>query len=332
MPSASAQLALETVHLKRGKPITGEVVEVRNDAIVLTRKVGKGSVRQSIKFSRISSNSLHAILVSALSPLDGADHLRIARIVQAAGLYATAQRHFRQSHPAGSPIPADLASEIARCQAKDIEHLMKRSRDELAKEHFSAARRVAMILMRRHHDHPDATKIPRYLKTISDLYEAARKRDAAIARSRKAKDLFKRAEVKIGGVEKWIGKARIRETRGLNRSGRFSSARLEFESGIKFLGNAEVDISKIRQSKFIPAELRPKVRDLENLIIDLQIRLRLHIASQYTVRGSYGTALTYVNAALAYDPEDKNALNARARIEGAAAESGRIGRIRRIIR
>ena len=64
------------------------------------------------------------------------------------------------------------------------------------------------------------------------------------------------------------------------------------------------------------------LRKIEEDIIAMNIRLRLHVASLYTVRGSYGSALAYVNAALSYDPSDERALAARARIEEASAVSG----------
>ena len=48
-----------------------------------------------------------------------------------------------------------------------------------------------------------------------------------------------------------------------------------------------------------------------------KVELHLHLASHFTTRTSYNRAQSEVNKALAYDPRNKDALAARARIETA---------------
>ena len=125
----------------------------------------------------------------------------------------------------------------------------------------------------------------------------------------------------IEDVDKWVMRARDAEVAGLAATEHFRTAKNRLDDATKYLGGAEKRAAGLRQSPLLPDGLRPRLAEIENEIIDLQVRTRLHVASLYTVRGSYGSALSYVNGALAYDPVNEQALAARARIEEAAAVS-----------
>jgi len=316
-----AQLRLETLVLKVGGTVTGEIIDVSDSAFVVARKVGKSAIKQTIKFSQVSPNSMYASLVSVLSPLDRTDHDRVARLSFDAGLHAIARRHWLATLPEGKAATGDVLENINRCVAKDIEQLLKRSRKALKLEQFSRARRLAMTAMRRYAKHDAVKNMPAYLNSITKSYESARRRNAAIARSARAKRAWERGERYIQDVSNWVEKALHAESKGLKATERFRVARSRLDTATKYLRSAEKQASKLRQSSKIPRELWPQLAKIEEDIVALQVRMRLHVASLYTVRGSYGTALAYVNTALSYDPSNEQALAARARIEEAAAVS-----------
>jgi hypothetical protein len=98
---------------------------------------------------------------------------------------------------------------------------------------------------------------------------------------------------------------------------------------MRYLQTAEKLTAKLRKSQKLPQGLMGRLREIEDRSTDMSIRLRLHLASLYSMRGSFGSAYAYVNAALAIDPTDKQALAARSRIEeNSAAASVRYGSLR----
>ncbi len=322
---AAAQLRFETFELSNGRRVTGEVLEVRDDAFLVLRKLGKGSLREEIAFTAIEPGSLYAVLVSALSPLDRGSHRRIADVAFEAGLFPTARRHYLASLPEEATPLGELAERIALCDRNDIDRLLERAGDELDKENFKAARRLAMLVMRRYPDREEAHAIPARLEEINRRYEAARRRDLALERSRRERSFYAKAEKHLALLENGLAGAEAQERLALRSSDRFRSSLGRFERGLRLLDRVEKESVELRRSGILPTELGARLTEIDEHIIALQIRLRLHVASLYTVRGSFGTALAWTNEALAYDPTDQQALESRGRIEqAAAAASARI--------
>lgn len=319
---AQAQEGVEVLRLKSGRLIQGRVTEILDDAFVLTRSLGGGTVIEKVRFSRLEPSSLYATLSVLLSPHDREDHLRLAESAFGGKLFATATRHYRKATEGIAPT-TEILGKIDACIDHDIDNLLSRSRTALDGEQFSRARRLAELAMRRHPRHERIGEIPAYLATITRRREAAKRREAALARTRHEKRRWDAGERIIAGVSEIVDRAARAETRALAGGSRFRTTKTRIEDGLKHLRSAEKKARPLRQSRDIPEGLKPKVRELENRIIDLNIRLRLHVASLHTVRGSYSSALAYVNAALSYDPSDEQALAARARIEQAAASSSR---------
>jgi len=314
-----AQSNHEVLHLTNGTVVSGDVLSIDNNQVVLARKIGEGSMKQNIKFDKISANSLYALLVHRLAPLDAEKHVLIGETAMAAGLYQVATRHFRTAGKLGGGITELLSGFIDNCIEKDSENLMSRSRKALSQEHFSQARKLALLLMRRYPNRTIAMGIPGHLDDIGKLREAAQKRQEALSRSRRDRVAWQMGERALARTSAWIVKARKAETNGLRSSSQFRVARTEFENGIRHLRNAENDTARIRKTRALPPGLRGELVKLEESVVAMHIRIRLHLASLYSVRGSYASALSTVNAALAYDPTNEQATAARGRIEQSAA-------------
>ncbi len=323
---ATAQIRLETIQYKNGRMVTGEIIAVKKNKIVLARKLAKGSIREQIPFDRIEPSSLYTNLVSALRPLDRSAHKRIADAAYAASLFATAKRHYLKS-AINSKVPSPvLAERIAQCEAKDIEKILARSTNELMKEHFKMSRRLALLAMKRYPTHPKSKTIPAQLTRINRRLESARKRDVALARTRKEKSNWEAAEKLLAKLDGMIIKAQNYEVKSLRSSSKLRRVRGYVELGLRELVRADKDLWRLRQSKLIPGDLKGRLNAIDEQVITMQIRLRLHVASMYSIRGSFGNALSWANEALSFDPTDKSALAARARIEtSAAAASSRGG-------
>ncbi|MCB9832785.1 MAG: hypothetical protein H6807_09945 [Planctomycetes bacterium] len=316
---ASAQTRHETLEFKSGRRLSGDVIEVEDEAFLIERRIGKGVAREKVAFADLEPGSLYAVMVSALSPLDRESHRRIADVAFGAELYPTARRHYLASVPAESTPLGSLAERIRDCEARDIARLIGRAEEELDKENFEAARRQALLVMRRYPEREEAATIPARLEEINRRYEAARRRDLALERSRRERSVYEKAEKELDKLVGGLAAAENHERLALRGSDHFRNSLGRFERGLKQLDLVEREVVELRQSSILPPELRARLNQIENDLIALQIRLRLHVASLYTVRGSFGTALAWTNEALAYDPTDGQALESRGRIEQAAA-------------
>ena len=312
------------VRLRSGAIVSGRIVAITDDdKVIMERKRGGGMIRHRLPFRRIDAPALHAVLSTALSPLDERDHRRIADVAFTNELFATAARHYAKTAPEGR-LAGDVLRKIQTCHDRDVTNLMRKSRTKLEKEDFFAARRLAMHIMRRHRGHETTKKIPAYLEEISRRYEDAKRRDRALANTRRARAMFRKKEAEIAKANRWLDKAESAERQALRASSSYRRARQHIDAGLRFARNANDATIALRQDSRVPMALRPKVIDVERTTIDTAIRLHLHLASLLTVRGSFGTALSEVNYALAIDPTNKSALDARARVEQAsAAASGR---------
>jgi hypothetical protein len=329
--TAGAQAAHETIALVDGSTVTGELISVDDQSLTMSRRVGSGTAKQILPFDRIDPEALYGIIYRTLTPLEGADHLRMAEVASKAGLYGAAARHFDEYAKFVGGATPDLEAKIKDAQAKDIAVLMERSRTELGHELFGTARKLALETMRRYPAHPAIEPIPTYLEEVTAAAMEAQRRDAALASTRRAKAEWERGERALTEVDRWLRKAKEAEQAALSDSSRVQNVKDQVDNGLKFLRNAVAATKDLRQSRLLPSGLRGNLAKMDEEVITMQIRLRLHLASSYTVRGSYGTALTYVNQALAYDPTDAQALAARARIEEAAASASRrdyYGRVR----
>ena len=137
-------------------------------------------------------------------------------------------------------------------------------------------------------------------------------------------------ERQLEEINSWLARARDAEASGLQDTQRFRRTKDLISNGVRYLQTAEKLATKLRRSKKLPEGLLGNLRKIEDRSTDMAIRLRLHLASLYSMRGSFGSAYAYVNAALAIDPTDKQALAARSRIEeSSAAASVRYGGLRR---
>ena len=219
-PDAHGQKRYETIQLKTGRTVTGEILEVKPKSIVLLRRLSKGSIKEELPFSRLQPGSLYTALVSALRPLDREAHRRIGDAAYLAGLYATAKRHYKKSSTDEKALTPKLQELVAQCETKDLEKLLKRSTDELVKEKFKRARDLALLAMKRYPAHPQTKTIPEHLQRIKRRHDAARRRDAAMAKTRKEKAAWDAAEKTLGKLEQRIKKAETYESKSLRSTSR----------------------------------------------------------------------------------------------------------------
>lgn len=327
----AAQKTISGIELKNGTMVGGEIISINKTTVVLGNRIGGGSSRQTLRFSRIAPHSLHAVLNTGLSPLDSDDHLLIAGNMVEAGLFATAARHYSKAIERRPELKKSLKGRIASCHQKDIVSILKRSKKELDDERFSRSRRLALIILRRYPDSKEAkTTVPAQLKTIQAAYDAAIARERLLAQSAKARADWKRGEKQLEEITKWLDRALRAEAEGLKDTLRFRRTKDILSGGMRYLKNADKLSNKLRRQQQLPEGLKGRLRAIEEQSVDMAIRLRLHLASLYSIRGSYGSAYAYVSSALAIDPTDKQALAARARIEeSSAASSVRYGGVNR---
>lgn len=308
----------EVLHLKDGRVLTGPL-RVEKERVVITRKIGAGQVTERYPFSRVEPHTLYGLVVASLQPLNAADHRRIADLAFDTKLFATAARHYRHAATDKENVPTELMTRIELSEKKDVEHILTEARADLGREDFRRARRRTLSALRRYGERPEVSLITAQLDQISKKSAAAKRRREALARTEAARKTWERHARQLAGVEKELGKAQQLESRALSAGGGLRQSKRRYDLAIRYLDRADRSLAKLRKVRGLANELVDRAGRAEDTLVTMHIRLRLHLASLYSVRGSYGSAIGYTNQALAYDPTDQGALDARSKIEQAAA-------------
>ncbi len=316
----------DIVDLKNGNTISG-VVNLVDGKVVVVKKRGEGELRYVLSYDRLAPHSLYSILRTRLAPLDHREQRQVADAAFAAKLFYSAAKHYRASAPDPARISDDLFKRIDESERQDFSKMMGRSKAALDREDFRRARRIALGALRRYKHRPaeETKRVTEQLERITKHMETARLRVEALKKSRVAKAVLEKHERSLRSLENLIAKAQNYESKGLSTSRKFRRAKGYYDLALRRLGEAGVRASRSRRNRELPADLRQRLLKAEDEIITMQIRLRLHLASLYTVRGSYSSAIAFVNKALAIDPTDQGALAARRGIEQAAAAASSSG-------
>jgi tetratricopeptide (TPR) repeat protein len=149
---------------------------------------------------------------------------------------------------------------------------------------------------------------------LDELFSSERaKREAPI--QQKAPPSLLATDLKQGKVyyDRMIQSAK----QGLTSPGGSAQSINAWENSLESGGNALKEIDKA-EKKYSDSQTRETLSGYRKLVDDQMIEVRLNLASVYATRTSYNKALGEVNQALAIDPQNAQALAARARIEQSA--------------
>lgn len=320
--AASSLPAQDEVVLKTGVVLKGKVVD--DDGAKVTVRLstdGGGSATAVYPYEDLGAPTLYRVRLARTPRDDARKQLDLAIWAFDQGLLDSARLSYLLAWEAdakqGGAIKEDLQAALKRAAPT----AMKLARDDLAAGRvLKAEQRLARILQ--------------YLPECTEAEQARALLDETAAKAMEAREQERLAKVSPEAREKTAkqavapAKVHYDKAHGLVRQGlkdteHQSQSIGSFRSALAEFDAARKQLAETLKSEGPQSEFAAHYETWDKMVVGDIVATRLHIASVYFVRGSYKNALEEVNAGLALDAGNAEALGMRGRIEVASSEGGR---------
>jgi hypothetical protein len=312
---AVPSLASEQIKLKGGKVVSGRATAYDPDRKVLSFRLDDGQEMQ-YSMDDLDSRSVYLVYGSVIPKENGKGQLQLANFARDAGLYQHAVRRYGYAAKADPSLKAEVDKGMAELKKRAAAACLANAKAAQAKGNAKETQKWLNILLERLPDEPQAVEAAAMVE--ANYTREANARDDALEKEHAElieKDLKKGKKAYDTMIEKT--KQGLTARNSSESSNHWNSALREGETVLK-----EID----RLEKKYPDDKR--IQDgavkYRKLTIDQMVSIHLHLASRYTANSSLSNAMKEANKALALDPENAQALAARARIEVAANDGGLI--------
>jgi Tfp pilus assembly protein PilF len=305
----------ETVYLKSGGSLDGKVLELSEDALVMTLDGLEGS-KVEVPLSRVSDYSLYVIKRARIDKSSAADHEKLGDWATGRGLLAFAMDEYGAvvkiaGDAASEELENKLAASSSRCGADKL----SRGKKLIAEGDLAGARSFFRDILKNHPTCPAADAARDQVKII----------DARIRKERKEAKDKRTAEKSVVTVLNGLKTAkdllekgdRLRNL-GFRESGSLGRAENDFLAAIDAYLRAKALLAEVRK---LPAA-RSKESEFSKMKDTLDRRLLavyVDVGHNYIVKGNLIKANHYMGLALAIDPNDPKALALRQAIAVATA-------------
>jgi tetratricopeptide (TPR) repeat protein len=307
-PGASAS---ERIKLKSGAVVSGRATAYDATKEVLSFRTDAGE-DVTYTLSQLDARSVYLVYASVIPKDDAKGQLQLANFARDAGIYEHAARRYGYAEQADPSLKATVERERAELRRKAAETCLALAKEALAKKDTKSADKYLTLLLERLPGEPQAA-------------EAARLLDGYYAAEASARDDAAEREL-AEHLQKDLKKGKELYDRMLQRTQEGLTARSESKSKGLWEGALADGQGVLKEIDKLAAKYGsdPKVQEgaarYRKITRDHMVDVHLHLASQRTVKSDYKDAEKHVNAALALDPRNGEALAARARIEAAASE------------
>lgn len=318
----AASASGETIRLRNGTSMDGVVTN--SDDVGLTLRIVRNGIDGTATFPRdqVDPHSWYRVRSVAV-PDVAAERLALARYCLENGLFASAESELLRASsldPTLETTVRELRGHVAEATATSLLHLAQSALD---RGDLSESERLASIVLARFGTSTSAGAADDLLDDVlrrkSELeHQAAEDRKRTVETK-----VASNQEAKLTDVLAVLDAARRtnREALRLHQSSgseqAFRMAIGQYERALKLLARLETDAAEG------PPEWRTRVAETRRLGLQEAVGVHLNLGSLFLVRGSYSAALDHANEALALDPENRQALEFRARVELAATQSRR---------
>ena len=325
-PIAPAQ---DVLLLKDGRSIQGRVIAEDPDSVTVSLALdGPGRAVQVIAYADLHPRTVYRLRLGRPEARTAKGQLDLAELALAQGLFEASRRHFARAGALDTACEDAATDGIARVRRSAAESLLGRARElAAANAPLDASKELGRLLQ----DYPDEAAAEEGRKLFSTLApareEAERKRVAeATARA----DEERREAVSPAAAAHARGVKHV--TLGLLATKNHAVAVQHFKDALRACEQGLATLRKLAQERPADTALAGIVASMDTRITAHLVETDLHLASLYLVRQTPREALAWANRALALDPENREALAMRARIETAALGSGRFAYAKRLAR
>jgi hypothetical protein len=290
------------VMLKSGKHLTGKVVSDDGNRVQLEVRTKSGATATTgVSYSQLHPRSVCELSVARTEENDMAGHQAIAEYAEAHGLLMIARVHY--SHVAeNDPALADAAkASIARLAERASTSELARGRKALAKGTGKTGERILLRLQREFPGTPAANDAARLL---SDFQETKQSERMAAKRDKKLDPILSLYHLSQTETRSGVAQS-ASDTRALKDLRQARKHALSAESKLA---------SAMRFADGDPA-LQQALASLKDQINEQFIDNQLHIAGISLAKGDLKGANQAVGEALERDPDNREGIALRTRID-----------------
>jgi tetratricopeptide (TPR) repeat protein len=309
--SAAQARVVDTIRMKDGSTLKGYATAYDDATKILSFQTEDGRVL-SLKLDQLNTLSVYQVTQSTIPKDNAKGQLQMGNFARDAGLYMHAVRHYGYAEKADPSLKPKIDEERVILRKLAAEFCMDNARKAIEKGDRKEAEKWLTTIVQKLPGEPQAAEAT---KILDELFTVERAKREETVVSKAPPDLLK-TDLKQG---KYYYDQMIKFAKqGLTSPGGSPQAINAWESSISNGGSALKEIDKV-EKKYTDAPTRETLTGYTKLVNGQIIEVRLNLASLYTTRSSYNKALGEVNQALAIEPENAQALAARARIEEASS-------------
>lgn len=303
--------ASERIKLKSGTVLSGRATAYDAGKQLLYFRTDDGH-EVNYSLDQLDSRSVYLVYASVVPKDNAKGQLQLANFARDAGLYEHSARRYGYAEQADASLKDEIARERVTLRQKAADACLAQAKAELAKKNTKEANKYLALLLERLPNEPQAAEAARLLEGHYAA-EANARDDAA------EKQLAEHLQKDLKKGKELYDRMLSRTQDGLTARSESKSKNL-WEGALGDGAGVLKEIDKLVAKYGSDPAVQEGAARYRALTNEQLVELHLHLASQYTVKSGLKDAQKHVNAALAIDPKNSQALAQRARIEEAANE------------
>ena len=313
--------AQQEVLLKDGGFVKGRVSEDDGKKIVVQLQVdGGGSGTATYTYDQLAPQTIFRLRLARTPRTDAKEQLALATYAFDNGQWDDARLSFFLADAADKKEGGTIR--------KDLDALVERAAPvamQMAEKDVEAGR-ITPLKRASRASSSTSPRVPRPTRRGRCSRRSSRRRMDEREKKRLAEvaeDKRERAQEIMGPIKKRYEAAQALVREGLNNTRRQTQAIQTFRDAIANFEGVRKDLARTLENQGPKSDFAAHFASWDKMVKNDIIETRLNLASIYFVRSSLQDAGGEVNAALALDSENSDALAMRGRLEVASSEGGR---------
>ena len=299
----------DSIRLRGGERIEGQATAYDAATKVLSWRDEAGRVRD-LRLEELDSRSAYRVLKSQVSKDSGKGQLQLANFARDIELFAHAVRHYGYAEKAEPELKDQVEAELVLLRSRAATWAMGHAQDCKRKGDIKGAEKWLVKIITKLPGEPEAAEAQ---KLIDDYYERV-KAERTQAAAAQAEDLLRE---ELADAKKAYDSMLAKNKKALKEPRGGSPSVKGWESAIKDGEKALAELDKFTKAN--PGVETEAIGEYRSAVEEHLSEIYLHLANHWATRTSYNKALVQVNAVLAMDPKNEQALSMRNRIQDAAS-------------
>lgn len=318
---ASAQGNKMMIYLANGHAFEATVLEADWDKVKLSRDIGGGQATEiTLKISELDPHFVYSEVSKSLGN-DAKERINLAKFCVDHGMFARAKAEMDRARAADPAVVEEfMQTEFPKIKDGLADRILKHARQCATRGSHDAAKRYASLILTNFEGtaaEPEAEKLLDDIQAKMDAKTAKKREQRRKSEEAKEENAAKIVEQKrdsvLGPIEKAIDSASTINTRGL-KTKNMGQARREFDAAGKKYESAIKKADKALEQGAPDEATTQSIQEMRATAVQGGVRAYLNAAHALSSRGTYQEATAFCNRALVLDPENAEALSARATI------------------